>query len=88
MELLHRFRGCMLGLAAGDAFGAPLDGLAPQVIHERHGKISTLKAGGRHDMDAGEGTDVTAQLLLAAGNPDTAAAPRGAGEPVTAGQRR
>lgn len=66
MELLHRFRGCMLGLAAGDAFGAPLDGLTPEAISGRHGKITTLVSGGRHDIAAGEGTDETAQLLLAA----------------------
>lgn len=66
MDLLPRFRGCLLGLAVGDAFGAPLEGLQPATIVERHGKVSTLVAGGRHNLGAGEGTDETAQMLLSA----------------------
>jgi len=66
MDLLPRFRGCLLGLAVGDAFGAPLDGLTPVAIAERYGKVSELQSGGRHGMQVGEGTDETGQMLLSA----------------------
>lgn len=36
---LARFRGCLLGLAVGDALGAPLEGLSPQQIRAHYGQV-------------------------------------------------
>ena len=33
------FRGCLLGLAVGDALGAPLEGLSPQQIKTHYGRV-------------------------------------------------
>jgi ADP-ribosyl-[dinitrogen reductase] hydrolase len=52
--------GAMLGLAVGDALGAPLDGLP----HDQAGGIEPeMTGGGAHDLRPGQGTGVT-QLAL------------------------
>ncbi len=37
--LIDRARGCLLGLAVGDALGAPLEGLSPQQIRAHYGHV-------------------------------------------------
>ena len=41
-SLLDRFRGCLLGLAVGDAVGAPFEGLSSETIYRDFGSISRL----------------------------------------------
>jgi len=36
---VDRVRGCLLGLAVGDALGAPLEGLSPQQIKTHYGRV-------------------------------------------------
>ena len=42
LQLLDTFQGCFLGMAVGDVFGCPVEGLPPKTIQERHGSISSL----------------------------------------------
>ena len=37
---VDRVRGCLLGLAVGDALGAPLEGLSPQQIKAHYGRVT------------------------------------------------
>jgi ADP-ribosylglycohydrolase len=37
---VDRVRGCLLGLAVGDALGAPLEGLSPQQIKTHYGRVT------------------------------------------------
>ncbi|MGO9466090.1 MAG: ADP-ribosylglycohydrolase family protein [Isosphaeraceae bacterium] len=39
LSRVDRVRGCLLGLAVGDALGAPLEGLSPQQIKTHYGRI-------------------------------------------------
>ena len=39
MDILNRARGALLGMAVGEALGAPLDGLSPEEIEEKVGRI-------------------------------------------------
>jgi len=61
--MLDQFRGCLLGLAVGDALGAPLEGLTPAEITTRHGKVTEMLPGGGFPRQAGETTDDTALML-------------------------
>ena len=45
MPNVSRARGCMLGLAIGDALGAPLEGLTPQQIRGNYGVVSNYVDG-------------------------------------------
>jgi ADP-ribosylglycohydrolase len=44
---LDRVRGCLLGLAIGDALGAPLEGLSPQQIQAHYGQVDNFVDGTR-----------------------------------------
>lgn len=44
---LDRVRGCLLGLAVGDALGAPLEGLTPQQIRSHYGTVVDYVDGAR-----------------------------------------
>lgn len=62
LTLNDRVRGCLLGLAAGDAVGAavefsPRGGFAP---------VTTMRAGGPFGLAAGEWTDDTSMALCLA----------------------
>lgn len=48
--LRDRFRGCLLGLALGDALGAPLQGRSPQFIRNLYPTSSTLFCDLRHEL--------------------------------------
>ena len=54
-----RFRGALLGLAVGEALGAPADFITAAQIEERHGVITEMLGGGCHDVAPGETTDAT-----------------------------
>ena len=64
--LRERFRGTLLGLAAGDALGAPAEFLTPEQVAERWGVLSEMVGGGVHEVAAGETTDATGMMLCLA----------------------
>ncbi|MCI0480213.1 MAG: ADP-ribosylglycohydrolase family protein [Candidatus Dadabacteria bacterium] len=62
MDLLSRFRGCLLGLAVGDALGAPVE-------FEPRGSfppITDYRGGGPFNLGAGDWTDDTSLALCLA----------------------
>jgi ADP-ribosyl-[dinitrogen reductase] hydrolase len=62
----ERYRGVLLGLACGDALGAPADYLSPEQIAGRWGVLAEMVGGGCHDVAAGEATDATDMTLCLA----------------------
>jgi ADP-ribosyl-[dinitrogen reductase] hydrolase len=64
--LRERFRGTLLGVAVGDALGAPAEYLTPEQVAERWGVLTEMVGGGVHDVVAGETTDATAMTLCLA----------------------
>lgn len=65
-ELRDRFRGTLLGIAVGEALGAPADFLTPDQIVERYGLITEMLGGGCHDLQPGQTTDATDMMLCLA----------------------
>lgn len=59
-----RFIGCLVGLAVGDALGAPLEFMARDQIAAHYGEVRELLGGGWLNVDPGEYTDDT-QMALA-----------------------
>jgi ADP-ribosyl-[dinitrogen reductase] hydrolase len=57
-----RFRGCLLGLACGDAVGAPLEGLTRGAFPP----VTTITGGGAWGVSPGEWTDDTSMALCLA----------------------
>ncbi|MEU7984529.1 ADP-ribosylglycohydrolase family protein [Streptosporangium canum] len=53
MTLTHRgrARGCLLGLAAGDALGRPAENLSPEQIAARWGRLTEIDGGGTDDTE-------------------------------------
>ena len=64
-----RFRGALLGLAVGEALGAPAEFLTAEQIEERFGVITEMIGGGCHDVAPGETTDATEMMLCLAREP-------------------
>jgi ADP-ribosyl-[dinitrogen reductase] hydrolase len=62
MEPIQRFRGCLLGLAAGDALGTTLEFKPPGSFDP----ISDMKGGGPFRLAAGYWTDDTSMALCLA----------------------
>ncbi len=58
-----RFRGVLLGLAAGDALGAPAEFMTADQVRERWGVLDEMVGGGCHRVEPGEGTDATEMTL-------------------------
>ena len=58
-----RFRGALLGLAVGDALGAPAEFLTPVEVRDRWGVLDEMVGGGCHHVEPGEGTDATEMML-------------------------
>ncbi len=46
-----RARGCLLGLAAGDALGAPAENMTPEAIAARWGVLEEIEGGGTDDTE-------------------------------------
>ena len=61
-----RFRGVLLGLAVGDALGAPAEFLTPVQVRDRWGVLDEMVGGGCHRVQPGEGTDATEMMLALA----------------------
>lgn len=51
ISVRDRARGCLLGLAAGDALGAPAENLAPEEIAARWGVLTEIEGGGTDDTE-------------------------------------
>ncbi len=62
MELIQRYRGCLLGLAVGNALGAPLEFRQPGSF----APIEDMVGGGSFDVMAGQWTDDTSMALCLA----------------------
>jgi ADP-ribosyl-[dinitrogen reductase] hydrolase len=65
-QLTDRFRGALLGHAAGDALGAPADFLTAEQVAERYGVITEMIGGGCHELAPGQATDATEMMLCLA----------------------
>lgn len=61
-----RYIGCMVGVAVGDALGAPLEFMSRAEIAAAHGEVRELIGGGWLNVDAGEWTDDTQMTLAVA----------------------
>jgi ADP-ribosyl-[dinitrogen reductase] hydrolase len=61
-----RFRGALLGLAVGDALGAPAEFMTADQVRERWGVLDEMVGGGCHRVEPGEGTDATEMTLCLA----------------------
>ncbi|NUP04012.1 MAG: ADP-ribosylglycohydrolase family protein [Nonomuraea sp.] len=70
MNRRNRARGCLLGLAAGDALGAPAENLSPSEIRRRWGRLTEIEGGGTDDT---EYAIFAASLLLRHGHELTSA---------------
>ncbi|MBV9128302.1 MAG: ADP-ribosylglycohydrolase family protein [Verrucomicrobia bacterium] len=62
MNMLARYRGALLGLAAGDALGAAVEFMAPGSFEP----LTDLRAGGPHGLQRGQWTDDTSMALCLA----------------------
>ena len=62
MDLLSRFRGALIGLAVGDALGAPVEFCAPGTFEP----VTTMRGGGSFGLQAGFWTDDTSMALCLA----------------------
>src|SRR5919202_4609971 len=62
MELIERYRGSLLGLAVGDALGAPLEFKSPGSFTP----IDDMVRGGSFDVMPGQWTDDTSMALCLA----------------------
>ncbi|NUR89694.1 MAG: ADP-ribosylglycohydrolase family protein, partial [Nonomuraea sp.] len=51
MSYRDRARGCLLGLASGDALGAPAENLTPEEIRRRWGRLTEIEGGGTDDTE-------------------------------------
>ncbi len=61
-----RFRGALLGLATGEALGAPAEFLTAEQVVEKYGVITEMIGGGVYDVAPGEITDATQMMLCLA----------------------
>jgi ADP-ribosylglycohydrolase len=70
MDLLDRFRGCLLGVAVGDALGMPTEGYTAREINSKFGPVREMMPapeGHFHSgLSAGQFTDDTEETLLLA----------------------
>ena len=61
-----RFRGALLGLAIGEAFGAPAEFLTAGQVAERWGVLTDMVGGGCYEVEPGETTGGTDMMLCLA----------------------
>lgn len=62
-KILNRYEGCLLGVAVGDALGAPAEFLSRREITRRYGVLSEMMGGGHFNWRKGQFTDDTDQTL-------------------------
>jgi len=63
METADRFVGAFLGVAVGDAMGAPVAFMSPEQIRIKHGAAMEMRGGGWLGLRPGETTDETALAI-------------------------
>lgn len=63
-DLQSRARGCLLGLAVGDALGAPTEGATPEIIASRWGRVTGFLSDDQGGSDDTEYALFNARLLL------------------------
>lgn len=61
-----RFRGCLLGLAVGDALGMPVEGARASTIRSRLGRVTEFLPAPWRNLQAGQWTDGTKMMLCLA----------------------
>lgn len=70
MDVLDRFRGCLLGLAVGDALGMPVEGYTSEEIKAKFGEVKDMMPAQEDHfhagLRAGQYTDDTLETLLLA----------------------
>ncbi len=64
--MIDRFEGCILGVAIGDALGMPAEGMSRDDIKRVYGKITDFLPSPYGDLNAGEWTDDTEQMIVLA----------------------
>lgn len=64
MSAADRARGCLVGLAVGDALGQPTEGLTPAAVRARHGRIEGLLDPAAAVSDDTEYALFSAQVLI------------------------
>lgn len=62
--MLERFEGCLTGLAIGDALGMPVEGLPPESIRKRYGKVDDFLPAPHRGLGPGQFTDDTQMMLI------------------------
>lgn len=62
----NKFKGTLLGLATGDAMGAPLEFMSKESIAIRRGEVTEMIGGGCHNLFPGQYTDDTTMMLALA----------------------
>ncbi|MBW3003792.1 ADP-ribosylglycohydrolase family protein [Candidatus Woesearchaeota archaeon] len=63
---LDKVKGCIFGLAIGDALGAPVEFMTPAEIRKEHGILKDMTGGGWLNLLPGEFTDDTDMMLCIA----------------------
>lgn len=63
---MEKFEGCILGTAIGDALGMPVEGMSRKQIREIYGEVRDFLPSPYGDLNAGEWTDDTEQMLVLA----------------------
>ncbi|MBI2871563.1 MAG: ADP-ribosylglycohydrolase family protein [Chloroflexi bacterium] len=66
IPLRDRFAGCLLGVAVGDALGAPVEFMTREAIHQHYGRVEGMQGGGWLELKPGQVTDDTEMLLCLA----------------------
>lgn len=61
-----KFLGCLLGLAVGDALGAPVEGWTSDAITSKYGRLTEMIGSEQRRLQPGETTDDTAMMLCIA----------------------
>jgi len=64
VDFIDRARGCLIGLAVGDALGSPTEGKSPQQIRERWGRIVDFLSDDQAGSDDTEYALFNAKLFL------------------------
>ena len=65
-KMIDRYEGAMLGVAVGDAMGAPLEFMSAAEIKRKHGEVREMLGGGWLNVEPGEVTDDTQMTLAVA----------------------
>jgi ADP-ribosyl-[dinitrogen reductase] hydrolase len=66
IDLSDRHQGCLVGLATGDALGAPLEFMSRERIRQTHGQVTEMLGGGWLRLPPGAFTDDTDLMLCIA----------------------